>query len=413
MKKILALTVLLGGLSLSASPIFAWDYLWTGTAHPGSLVTKTNVNVDAYLPWNSGGSAKALGMGGAFTAVANDLGGAVEYNPAGLTYLGHVNVAALATANRSTSIGTNGGKKTSKWTVTPTYAGAALKIGPVAVALSRKQPIANDTYLKLSRVSYGDITAPDGWPMQYDTLSDKMDTNDLKTYALTAAIKLGRLSLGANYNSIKGDITRVQSGRISSQQATWFTGTDNRFDATEKVDFDGYTMDAGALMDMGILRLGAAAKNFKGSVDITRNATWQDNFAMGAGNTWNWVSPTRKETLTKFAPTYTAGAALLLGKIVTVDLDYLTTNLQDTKKSQGRLGAELAVIPGFLFARGGVKADFKNLVQNQNQKAREYFVGAGLKLLVLNVDASASLKQAQAGSSGSDMSGAVSATLKF
>lgn len=352
-----------------------------------------------------------MGMGGAFTAVANDLGGAVEYNPAGLSYLGHVNIAALASATRETTIKSDGGKA-NKWTVTPTYAGAALRIGPLAVALSRKQPQAVSTYQTFSKVR-SKITAPDGYPMSYDTLSDNLDTKDLNTYALTAAIKLGRLSLGANYNSIRGDIARTQAGRISSQQASWYTGSNNRFDTTEKVNFDGYTMDAGVLMDMGILRLGAAAKNFKGSVDITRDATWQDNFAVGAGNTWNWISPTRKKTMTKFAPTYSAGAALLLGKIVTVDMDYVTVSLQDTKKAQGRLGAELAVIPGFLFARGGVVSDFKNLVQNQDQKMREYFVGAGLKLLVLNVDASASLKQAQAGSSGDNMSGAVSATLKF
>jgi hypothetical protein len=325
--------------------------------------------------------------------------------------LGHVNVGALAVANRTTKLDAQA-KKTNKWTITPTYAGAALRIGPLACALSRKQPQSSATYLKFSRIQYN-LYAPDGWTMYYDTLSDNLDTKDLNTYVLTAAMKLGRLSVGANYNSIKGDITRVERGRIGSQSASWSTGMNNRFDATEKVNFDGYTMDLGALIDMGILRLGAAAKNFKGSVDITRNIVWQDNFAMGNGNTWNWVSPTHKETLTEFAPAYTAGAALVLGKLVTVDLDYVTVSLQDTKKSLGRLGAEVWVIPGFLAARGGVKADFKNLVQNQDQKTREYYLGAGLKLAVLTVDASASLAQAQAGSGGGDMTGAVSAALKF
>ena len=352
-----------------------------------------------------------MGMGGAFTAVANDLGGAVEYNPAGLTQVSHVDISALAISRRNTEINSTG-KKTSKWEMVPTYAGAAIRLGPLSVALSRKQPESTATYLKFSGVQHN-VYAPDGWTMYYDTLSDKLDTSDLKTYVLTGAVKLGKLSLGANYNSISGDITRTQRGRISTQEALWYTGHDNRFDTTEAVNFDGYTMDAGVLMDMGVLRLGAAAKNFKGSVDVKRGIIWQDNFAMGPGNTWNWVSPSSEETITKFAPTYTAGAALMLGKIFTVDMDYVAIKLEDSKKAQARIGAELAVIPGFLFARGGVKADLKNKIENQDNKTKEYFVGAGLKLLVLTVDASASLAQAKAGSSGDNMSGAIGATLKF
>ncbi|MDP2865537.1 MAG: hypothetical protein Q8O90_04775, partial [Elusimicrobiota bacterium] len=78
-----------------------------------------------------------------------------------------------------------------------------------------------------------------------------------------------------------------------------------------------------------------------------------------------------------------------------------------------RLGAELAVIPGFLFARGGLKTDLKNKIEGLDNKTNEYFVGAGLKMLMLTVDASASLAQAKAGSAGDNMSGGVSATLKF
>ncbi|MCK5106108.1 MAG: hypothetical protein KAQ76_00965 [Elusimicrobiales bacterium] len=411
MKKVLMTLALSMGLSLMSDMVFAIDYYWQNDgAHSGSLVANS-LNIDAYLPWNSGGSAKAMGMGGAFTAVANDLGGAVEYNPAGLTQLGHFNASVLAIANRSSKINGDGGKSTN-WKIIPTYAGAALRIGPLAVALSKKQPELSSTYLKFSTLKR-DISAPDGYPMQYDTFSDQLDTSGLDTYVLTAAIKLGKLSVGANYNNISGDIKRVQRGRISAQEASWYTGSNNRFDTTENVNFDGYTMDLGVLVDMGMLRLGAAAKNFKGSVDITRDIVWQDNFAMGDANTWNWIAPTINETLTKFAPTYSVGAALVFGEILTIDMDYVTVNLQDTKKSLGRLGAELWIVPGLFAARGGVKTDFKNLVQDQDQKTMEYFVGAGFKLFGLTVDSSASLAQAKAGSDGSNMTGAVSATLKF
>ena len=419
MKKILALIALLGGLSLTASPIFAWDYYYTGPEHGNVLggtsgTYKVKINIDDYLPLNSGGSAKAMGMGGAFTAVANDLGGAVEFNPAGLTYLNHVNVSALASANRVTTIGSTG-EKNKKWLIIPTYAGAALKVGPLAVALSRKIPQSNSSFLSFSQTQR-DIYAPDSWQMKYDTLSDKIDTSKLNTYVLTAAVKLGRLSLGANYNSIDGDIDRELSGRVTTPQprSWWYvTEGNNQFQATNTVGLKGYTMDFGALMDMGILRLGATAKNYLGKVDVTQKLYWKDNFDMGSNNFFVYDPGQTKETLTKFAPTYTAGAALLLGKIVTLDLDYATVSLQDTKKAMGRLGAELAAIPGFLFLRGGVQADFKNLVRNQDRKNREYFLGAGLKLLALTVDASASLEQAKASSSGDNMSGALTATLKF
>lgn len=434
MRKVFAALALLGGLAFTASSAFAWDYYWGGFAHTNSLVTKTKLNVDAYLPWNSGGSAKALGMAGAFTAVANDLGGAVEYNPAGLTQLGHINVTVLAHATRTTglksisntNLDTQAANKASEWDMVPTYAGASVKLGPLAVALSRKQPESISTYRTFGRSIQRNIFAPDGWRMYYNTLSDNMDMTDLNTMVLTGAIKIGKLSVGANYNNISGEVNRVQSGRNTLRAG--YT-SNSYFNSTEKVKFEGYTLDLGALLDMGILKLGASAKNFQGSVDVTRTIRWRDNFDVGGGNTWNWISPTKKETLTKFAPTYTLGAALALGKIVTVDMDYVTMNLEDSSKAMGRLGAELAVIPGFLFARGGVKADFKNLVGGANttatgvnentggkgadKKTRQYFVGAGLKMLVLTVDAAASLEEAQSGEGGGNMSGSVSASLKF
>lgn len=394
--------------SVFAGSASAYDFVWT-TPVPSSraLVTK-KMNIDGYLPWSSGGSARAMGMGGAYTAVANDLGGSVEFNPAGLTQLDHVTVSALAIARRSTDLDASG-KKTSKWKIVPTQAGAALRIGPVAVAVSRKQPESTSAFQKYSSVQ-SNLYAPDGWRMYYTKFSDKLDTKDLDTMVLTGAIRVGKLSLGANYNSIKGDIVRTQRGRNDLRAGLT---SNNYFNATEKVNFKGYTMDAGLIFDMGAFQVGAAAKNFKGSVDVKRDITWQDNFDVGAGNTWNWVSPSSREEITKFAPTTTVGAALILGKILTLDLDYSTTKLEDSKRNQARVGAELAVIPGFLFARAGVKADLKNKIEDQDNKTNEYFVGAGLKMLMLTVDASASLASAKAGSAGDNMSGGVSATVKF
>lgn len=398
MKKVLAAVVLTSYLALNASPSFAWCYTWYNrTVQRGP--TYAMMSVDDYLPWNSGGSARAVGMAGAYTAVANDVGGAVEYNPAGLTYLDTLTFSALGIAKRSTSINAQGAKK-SKWSIAPSYAGAALKIGRFALALSRKQPESVSSYQKFSSIQ-SNILAPDGWRMSYNRLSDKFDTSKLNTYVVTGAIKLSRLSLGANFNIIKGDIVRTQRGRV--------TNSSLRFDSSETVNFNGYTVDAGALMDMGPLRLGASARNLKGAVDVKRYISWNDNFTPGL----NWASASTKERKEEFPRTYSAGAAIILGKILTVDLDYVVTDGRDTNKELGRLGAELAVIPGFLFARGGVRSDFKNLVQDQNQKTMEYFVGAGLKLAVLTVDASASLIQAKAGADGGDMTGSVGATLKF
>lgn len=407
MKKAM-LAGLVCGIFLAAGTASAYDFVWT-TPVPSSraLVTK-KMNIDGYLPWSSGGSARAMGMGGAYTAVANDLGGAVEFNPAGLTQLDHLTISALAIARRSTGLDA-AGKKTSKWEIVPTQAGAALRVGPLAVALSRKQPENTSAFQKYSTVQRN-LYAPDGWRMSYTTFSDKLDTKDLNTMVLTGAIRFWKLSLGANYNSIKGDITRTQRGRNTTR--TGLT-SNNYFNATEKVNFDGYTMDAGLLFDMGAFQVGAAARNFKGSVDVKRDITWQDNFDVGAGNTWNWTSPSSREEITKFAPTTTVGAALILGKVLTLDLDYSTTKLEDSKRNQARVGAELAVIPGFLFARGGVKADLENKIEDQDNKTKEYFIGAGLKMLMLTVDASASLASAKAGSAGDNMSGGVSATLKF
>lgn len=411
MKKVLMAVVLLCGLSvLMESPSFAWCYTWYNrVVNPRATIPM--MNIDPYLPWQSGGSARAMGMGGAYTAVANDVGGAVEYNPAGLTYLDTFTVGALAIARRTTSLNGTSGKK-SNWDIIPTYAGAALKIGRVALAISRKQPEGSSSYQKFSSLQYG-IYAPDGYTMYYNTLSDKFDTSGLETYAVTGAIKLSRLSLGSNVNIIKGQIKRTQRGRIT--YGSWTPATNSRFDSNETIHFKGYTLDVGALMDMGPLRLGASAKNVLGSVDVWRDMSWNDNF--GYGGYWttglNWASRSTTEEKKGFARSFAGGAAIILGKVLTVDLDYVRTELWDYNKAQGRFGAELAVIPGFLFARGGVKSDFKNLVDNQDQKTMEYFVGGGLKLAMLTVDASASLIQAKSGASGDDMTGSVGATLKF
>ncbi len=405
MKKALAAVVLFSYLAMNASPSYAWCYTWYNrVVQAGRGATYAMMSVDDYLPWNSGGSAKAVGMGGAFTAVANDLGGAVEYNPAGLTYLKTLNIGTLGIAKRSNTIDAQGNKK-AKWTIAPTYAGAALKIGHFALGLSRKQPESTSSYQKFKSLQ-SNILAPDGYRMTYNTLSDKFDTSGLNTYVVTGAIKISRLSLGTNFNIIKGDIKRTQRGRTFN--------SNKRFDSTETVSFDGYTVDVGALMDMGPLRLGASARNLKGAVDVVRSISWYDNVGFnGNGVVLNWASTSTKERKEQFPRTYSAGAAILLGKILTVDLDYVVTDGRDANKALGRLGAELAVIPGFLFARGGVRSDFKNLVQDQNQKTMEYFVGAGLKLAMLTVDASASLIQAKAGADGGDMTGSVGATLKF
>ena len=407
-----ACVALLAVLPLASSPIFALDYYWdSNTPRPGALVQTMRLNVDAYLPWSSGGSAKAMGMGGAFTAIADDIGGAVEYNPAGLTHLDRADAGALVTASRYAKLNARG-RKTNKWAIAPTYAGAAFRIGRFACALSRKQPQASSTYLKFSGVR-NNLYAPDGAAMSYDTLSDTLDMKDLNTYVLTAAMRMDRLSVGANYNSIKGNVTRAERGRISSQSATWFTGKNNRFDATEKVNFDGYTMDFGALLDLGTIRFGATARNFLGGVVVKRNIVWQDNFGPVNGDTWNWISPAHKETISRFAPTYTAGAAFDVGKRLTVDLDYINVRLDKATKAMGRLGAEAGVIPGLLAVRGGLKCDFNSLIEDQNIRSNEYFLGAGLKLPALTADASVSFAQARAGFSGGNITGSVSAMLKF
>ncbi|MBU4305009.1 MAG: hypothetical protein KJ893_05240 [Candidatus Omnitrophica bacterium] len=408
MKKVLITLALSAGLSLMSNTVFAWDYVYTGNDHSSVPMAKNVVvNIDDYMPWNSGGSARALGMGGAFTAIANDMG-AVEYNPAGLAKINLVNVSALAVFNRSSEVNADGNKST-EWSIIPTYGGASIKIWKAAFGLSLKNPYFPCTYAKFSNLQR-DVFAPDGYPMRYDSFSDTLNTDGLKTYALTVALDMGRMSFGANYNIIKGDIERSVRGRVSLENVPYTNGT--QFNATDTTSFDGHTMDIGVLMDLGVLRLGAAAKNIIGKVDVKQDYYWKDNFAMGAGFfVYDPVAVTR--SITKFAPTYSVGAALVFGDILTIDMDYVTVDMESSEKAMGRLGAELWVIPGFFAARGGVKTDFKNVTEFRDQKTMEYFVGAGFKLVGLTVDAAASMAQAKEGADGSNMTGAVSATLKF
>jgi len=274
-------------------------------------------------------------MGGAFTAVADDLG-AVEYNPAGLAQINHINVAALATVSRTSKIGKMG-EKTTNWTVVPSYGGAAIKVGPLALGVSRKVAESKNIYQKFN-TTQNNIFAPDGWRMRYDTLSDKIDTSGLDTYVLTGALKIGRLSVGANYNAIDGEIEREFSGRVTTpiQRPWWYPAGYNmndQFQATNTVGLKGYTMDFGALMNMGPLRLGVAAKNAIGKVDVTQKLYWKDNFDMGGSSNWFVYNPLQtKKTLTKFAPTYVAGAALVF--FAYIGFDSISTHSEEAIRPQ-------------------------------------------------------------------------------
>ena len=61
--------------------IIGFCFVMSGT-NTFAMVRSNNiaflVNIDDFLPWNSGGSAKAMGMSGAFTAVADELAGRRE-----------------------------------------------------------------------------------------------------------------------------------------------------------------------------------------------------------------------------------------------------------------------------------------------------------------------------------------------
>ena len=395
MKKLLSLVTVLVCF-MSGTSLFAAR---------ANINTSFLVDIDDFLPWNSGGSAKAMGMGGAFTAVADDLG-AVEYNPAGLARIGHINAAALGVFSCSTELNAAGEKKDS-WEMIPTYGGAAVKLGSVALGLSIKKPLFNAAYLEYSGLQHN-VRAPDNYPMVYDNFSDKIDTSELNTYVLTAGMEFGRLAVGANANYIKGDVSRTVRGRNASRAGT---NINSEFNSTDKVEFSGYTMDFGLLYNMGILKLGVTAKNMLGKVDVTQDYEWHDDFAVG--HWWTYDPAATEKTLNEFAPTYTAGAALTLGKIATIDMDYVAVNLNSSTKALGRLGAELWVIPGFLAARGGVEANFNDLTQYVSKKSYKYTLGAGLKLWALTVDASAAMNDVKDATNGKSFTGAISAALKF
>jgi hypothetical protein len=383
------------------------DYYYTG--HNGSNLYKdVQVDLSAFMPWTSGGSAKAIGMGGAYTAVAEDLG-TIEYNPAGLGLVEHMDITALGVAVRSDEINPTTGNKDSRWNVTPTFGAAGFKVGPVAMAVSARKPYFPVFYQKYG-VLHQDITAPDGWRMRYDTYSDKVDSSGLKTYSVTSALAMGPVSIGANYNWINGDVIRTVRGQDSSRlNAT----SSNQFNSIDRANFQGFTIDVGALYRYKILRLGASAKNLLGKVNVREDYLWRDNYDMVSGNWFVYDPRDVKKSFAQFAPTYTLAGALVLEKWFAVDFDYSQISLTGQDKAIGRLGAELWVIPHFLAARAGFKTDFKNMTNIGDEKTREYYLGTGVNIWKLEVDASASMSQVKAGEEGNTFTGAASATLRF
>ena len=407
MKVIRNLALLTLVCALAAAPAAALDYTYTG--HDTNVHTENVfVNVNDYLPWRSGGSARAMGMAGAYTAIGDDLA-AIEYNPAGLANVKHLQVSMLGVMSRNTELGaTSDFEKKQKWETDPSFAAAAFKLWRITAGVAMRRPHFDNVYQSFGAIQ-NNVRAPDGYVMQYDRFSDRIDVNNLKTYTVSAALDMGHLAVGANFNAIDGTVFRYVRGRVSSREGTGFN---SQFNSEDRADFSGYTGDLGALAKFGFLKLGFSAKNMLGNVKVTQDYLWRDDFAVGAGNFWVYDPGATEKTYNRFAPTYTGGVGLDFGKLLLLDVVYEWVNIKDREAALVRAGVETRIIP-FLPIRAGFQSDVKNSTNFNNKEATSVFLGTGLKIWVVSVDGSLTLAQLRYGREGKNVTGAVSAGIGF
>jgi len=279
-----------------------------------------------------GAGARAIGMGNAFVAVADDASAPV-YNPAGLARQEAINLLITGRTINSDDDTLFDAQNINENSIL--YAGVAF----MGYGLSWQRLLA---YSGSSGEANYDVS--------------------LESLGLATGQSIGPVAIGARFQYLTGSFN-FEGGPVPPLD----------------VEFSGYSLDIGALADIGPVRLGAAVQNLVSDlgVDVTSDDSDDDlsrKIVVGAS----------------FRPLDT----LLLA----VDLEDFDYDLDSRKESFTTVhaGLEWWPVPEIFALRAGAYG--KDLVE---ETGAVYSVGAGLRLGALNLDLALSgeevLKAAQGG----------------
>ncbi len=330
-----------------------------------------------------GYTAKSLGMGNAFTAVADDVS-AVFYNPAGLTQSGFVGLQGSAG-------------------VTAPGMGKFQDVFKLAEDIEKFEGNQDDFYklmgsipenLGASAMGFG------GANFKAIGLSGNVNTDfrswkeDNETGVENEMLMEGGLTIGQELISPPmgaGTISygaNLRMGQMQKNEYVIEEENNNIFKNVVSASDRGYGVDAGVLAKLtDIVTVGAQVRNIV-ATEYTPEGT-EERYEYDIEDE-NWGDPTEEDyTADSYQPmrNLRAGAAVqipIIGTTIAADLDNLPPLTAGDKEMAYHLGVEQNLFFNALSLRGGAYGDFADLEEGEN---RTYTAGIGFNLVKFHVDA--------------------------
>jgi long-chain fatty acid transport protein len=273
-----------------------------------------------------GAGARAAGMGGAFTAVADDAS-AASFNPAGLALLVKPEASLVVDGRRRSEqhggfASADGGEifppsSTSFSTVNPNFAAFTV---PFAVA--DRNLSLQVSYQRLIDFDYRGsrtLVERDAAGEQVALVSQRLDQSGaVATYSLAGAYQLtGRLSLGLTVSRWQG------SWRFSSNLREQPVGESMRqLRLAQDNSWSGWNATVGALLRYRYLNIGATFRSsFTGDYTVTSE--------VDAANVGGFATPARVDATLTWPASWTAGVAIKPTEVWILTADFAEYDWDD------------------------------------------------------------------------------------
>jgi hypothetical protein len=231
------------------------------------------------------GSTRAMSFGGAYYVNGDDIG-ALLFNPAQILTMPKGNLAisgiiangpleAIKTTATVTPRGASASETMDTFTLVstdsavfyPTFGG--VKLGSLALMYSK--PYFIPIYRRFTEDA--SITAPDGWKESYNQFALYDDFSNFNVYSAVFGMGNRILAGGVRATYFSGPIVRYVRGYDSNSDNYWYR--------KEKVDYNGYTIDAGAILNLFLAKAGIVYKNLASNIEYTKTGAWADTYAGG------------------------------------------------------------------------------------------------------------------------------------
>jgi hypothetical protein len=233
------------------------------------------------------GSTRAMSFGGAYYVNGDDLG-ALLFNPAQILTMpkGNLGVSGIVAngplepVNVTTTVtprGASASETMDTFTLVPTDSAvfyptfAGIKLG--ALALMYSKPYFIPIYRKFDTAQ--NIVAPDGYSINYDQFALYDDFSNFNIYSAVLGMGNRILAGGIRATYFNGPVVRYVRG------ATTNTTTTDYWYRKEKVDYNGYTVDAGAILNLFLVKAGIVYKNLASNIKYAKSGAWADSYSGG------------------------------------------------------------------------------------------------------------------------------------